>query len=220
MFLVAFTEGSSDETSLFQSRKVFFIHYFWNFVSYLRIMQPSEQELIKNLRQESKRDQAFGELVSRYQERLYWHIRRIVLNHEDSDDVLQNTFLKVWKNVGSFREESSLYTWIYRIATNEAITFINSRKRQSLLSIQDVNTLLLDRMEADQYFEGDDIREKLQKAILRLPDKQRVVFNMRYFEEMPYQQMSEILDTTVGALKASFHHAMKKVEEYLSDQDL
>lgn len=183
-------------------------------------MQQSEQELIKNLRQESTRDQAFGELVSRYQERLYWHIRRIVLNHEDSDDVLQNTFLKVWKNLGSFREESSLYTWIYRIATNEAITFINSRKRQSLLSIQDVNTLLLDRMEADIYFEGDDIREKLQKAILRLPDKQRVVFNMRYFEEMPYQQMSEILDTTVGALKASFHHAMKKVEEYLSNQDL
>lgn len=188
--------------------------------SYLRIMQTSEQELIHNLRQESKRDQAFGELVSRYQERLYWHIRRIVLNHEDSDDVLQNTFLKVWKNIDSFREQSSLYTWLYRIATNEAITFINSRKRQSLLSFQEVNTFLLNRMEADQYFEGNDIREKLEKAILRLPDKQRVVFNMRYFEEMPYQQMSEILDTTVGALKASFHHAMKKVEEYLSAQEL
>jgi RNA polymerase sigma-70 factor (ECF subfamily) len=179
-------------------------------------MQLSDQELIGNLKNESTRNAAFSHLVNKYQERLYWHIRKIVLNHDDSDDVLQNTFLKVWKNMDSFREESSLFTWIYRIATNESLTFINSQKRSQAIPFQDVSDYLKNRMEADEYFDGSDIQKKLQQAILTLPEKQRLVFNMRYFEEIPYQEMSDILDTSVGALKASFHHAAKKVEEYIT----
>jgi RNA polymerase sigma-70 factor, ECF subfamily len=179
-------------------------------------MQLSDQELIGNLKNESTRNEAFSLLVNKYQERLYWHIRKIVLNHDDSDDVLQNTFLKVWKNLDSFREESSLFTWIYRIATNESLTFINSQKRSQAIPFQDVSDYLKNRMEADEYFDGTDIQKKLQQAILTLPEKQRLVFNMRYFEELPYQKMSDILDTSVGALKASFHHAAKKVEEYFT----
>jgi RNA polymerase sigma-70 factor (ECF subfamily) len=179
-------------------------------------MQLSDQELIGNLKNERSRNEAFSHLVTKYQERLYWHIRKIVLNHDDSDDVLQNTFLKVWKNLDSFREESSLFTWIYRIATNESLTFINSKKRSQAIPFQDVSDYLKNRMEADEYFDGSDIQKKLQQAILTLPEKQRLVFNMRYFEELPYQEMSDILDTSVGALKASFHHAAKKVEEYIT----
>jgi RNA polymerase sigma-70 factor, ECF subfamily len=179
-------------------------------------MQLSDQELIGNLKNESTRNEAFSHLVTKYQERLYWHIRKIVLNHDDSDDVLQNTFLKVWKNMDSFREESSLFTWIYRIATNESLTFINSQKRGQSIPFQDVSDYLKNRLEADDYFDGSDIQKKLQQAILTLPEKQRLVFNMRYFEEIPYQEMSDILDTSVGALKASFHHAAKKVEEYIT----
>ena len=177
----------------------------------------SDQELMENLRKENSRDLAFQELVLKYQERLYWHIRKIVLNHDDTDDVLQNTFLKAWKNISSFREESSLFTWLYRIATNESLTFINSRSRRSLVPLNDVSDYLKNRLEADDYYDGSDIQKKLQLAILTLPEKQKLVFNLRYFEEMPYQQMSDILDTSVGALKASYHHAAKKVEEYLSN---
>jgi len=175
----------------------------------------SDHELMESLRKENSRDLAFQELVLKYQERLYWHIRKIVLNHDDSDDVLQNTFLKAWKNISSFREESSLFTWLYRIATNESLTFINSRSRRSLVPLNDVSEYLKSKLEADDYYDGTDIQKKLQLAILTLPEKQKLVFNMRYFEEMPYQEMSEILDTSVGALKASYHHAAKKVEEYL-----
>jgi RNA polymerase sigma-70 factor, ECF subfamily len=179
-------------------------------------MQLSDEELIGNLKNENTRNVAFSHLVNKYQERLYWHIRKIVLNHDDSDDVLQNTFLKIWKNMDSFREESSLFTWMYRIATNESLTFVNSQKRSQTTPFQDVSDYLKNRMEADEYFDGSDIQKKLQQAILTLPDKQRLVFNMRYFEEIPYQKMSEILDTSVGALKASFHHAAKKVEEFIT----
>jgi RNA polymerase sigma-70 factor, ECF subfamily len=177
----------------------------------------SDQELMENLRKENSRDLAFQELVLKYQERLYWHIRKIVLNHDDTDDVLQNTFLKAWKNISSFREESSLFTWLYRIATNESLTFINSRCRRSLVPLNEVSDYLKNRLEADDYYDGSDIQKKLQLAILTLPEKQKLVFNLRYFEEMPYQEMSDILDTSVGALKASYHHAAKKVEEYLSN---
>lgn len=179
-------------------------------------MQNSDQELTENLRKEETRDRAFQELVLKYQERLYWHIRKIVLNHDDADDVLQNTFLKVWRNIGQFREESSLFTWLYRIATNESLTFINSRKRHTLISMNDVSDYLKDRLESDEFFEGSDIQKKLQSAIVTLPEKQRLVFNMRYFGEIPYQEMSEILNTSVG-LKASYHHAVKKVEDYISN---
>ncbi len=180
-------------------------------------MQISDQELIEGLKSERRKDAAFNNLVLKYQERLYWHIRKIVMNHDDADDVLQNTFLKIWKNIGSFREESTLFTWLYRIATNESITFLNQKKRHTIAPLNETGDVLKQNLEADEYFDGDDIQKKLQQAILTLPDKQRLVFNMRYFDEMPYQEMSEILETSVGALKASYHHAAKKVEEFLSN---
>jgi RNA polymerase sigma-70 factor (ECF subfamily) len=179
-------------------------------------MHPSDQELIGHLRNEKTRNLAFSQLVTKYQERLYWHIRKIVLNHDDTDDVLQNTYMKVWKNLDGFREESTLFTWLYRIATNESLTFINSRSKRQSVPIHDVGDYLKNRLEADEYYEGTEIQKKLQNAILTLPDKQRLVFNMRYFEEMPYQEMSDILSTSVGALKASYHHAVKKVEEFIT----
>ncbi len=179
-------------------------------------MQVSDQELIDALKSGNRKDLAFNELVMKYQERLYWHIRKIVINHDDTDDVLQNTFMKVWKNVDNFREESTLFTWLYRIATNESLTFLNQKKRHSLAPMNEVSDFLQQNLEADEYFDGDDIQKKLQQAILKLPDKQRLVFNMRYFDEMPYQEISEILETSVGALKASYHHAARKIEDYLS----
>lgn len=182
-------------------------------------MDNDDRELIANLKHESKRNLAFQVLVDKYQERLYWHIRKIVINHEDADDVLQNTFIKVWKSIGNFREESSLYTWLYRIATNESLTFISSKKRRSFMPMNDVSEYLMNNLTSDPYFEGDEIQLKLQKAILRLPEKQRLVFNLKYFDEMKYEEMSKVLDTSVGALKASFHHAVKKVEEYLKNTD-
>lgn len=182
-------------------------------------MHKSDQELIAELRQEGNTELTFQLLVKKYQERLYWHIRKIVLDHDDTDDILQNTFIKVWKNFGNFREESGLYTWLYRIATNESLTFLNSKKRRSLLPMNEANEFLLENLEADPYFEGDKIQEKLQKAILKLPDKQRLVFNMKYFDNLKYNDMSEVLDTSVGALKASYHHAVRKIEDYLSKEE-
>ncbi len=182
-------------------------------------MDETNRDLITSLKQENTRDRAFNQLVKTYQERLYWHIRKILLNHDDTDDVLQNTFVKIWKNIENFREESSLYTWLYRIATNEAITFLNSRKRRSLLPLNDVSDYLMENLTSDPYFNGDELQLKLQKAILQLPEKQRLVFNMRYFDEIKYEEMSKILDTSVGALKASYHHAAKKVEEYIKKSD-
>lgn len=178
-----------------------------------------ERELISRLKQTDTRDFAFGQLVKIYQERLYWHIRKILLNHDDTDDVLQNTFMKAWRNIENFREESSIYTWLYRIATNEAITFLNSRKRKSLVPLNDIKEFLLENLTSDPYFDGDELQLKLQKAIIQLPEKQRLVFNMKYFDKLKYEEMSEILDTSVGALKASFHHASKKIEEFIKSSD-
>ena len=175
--------------------------------------------MITNLKQESKKEFAFQELVSLYQERLYWHIRKLVINHEDADDILQNTFIKVWRSIDKFREESSLYTWLYRIATNESLTFLNSNKRKSFLPMNEASEFLANNLASDPYFEGDEIQLKLQKAIATLPDKQRLVFNMKYYDEMKYEEISEILETSVGALKASYHHAAKKIEEYLKNTD-
>jgi len=182
-------------------------------------MPDPDQHIIADLKDESKRDLAFHVLVKTYQERLYWHIRKIVLNHDDADDVLQNTFMKVWRSVDKFREESSLYTWLYRIATNESITFLNSKKRKSLMPLGEENEYLMENLSSDPYFEGDEIQLKLQKAIARLPEKQRLVFNMKYFDEMKYDEMAKVLDTSVGALKASYHHAAKKIEEYIRTTD-
>lgn len=182
-------------------------------------MENDDHGLLELLKHDHTKGQAFQTLVKTYQERLYWHIRKIVLNHDDADDVLQNTFMKVWRNLDKFREESSLYTWLYRIATNESITFVNSVKKRSLMPMNDTTEFLLQNMVSDEFFEGDEIQLRLQEAILMLPEKQRIVFNMKYFDDMKYEDMSEILETSVGALKASFHHAVKKIEDHLKNRD-
>lgn len=182
-------------------------------------MDTNDRDLLASLKDKSTRDIAFQSLVNKYQERLYWHIRKIVMNHEDADDVLQNTFVKVWRSIEGFREESTLYTWLYRIATNESLTLINSNKKRNFIPMNDSSEFLMNNLTSDPYFDGDEIQRKLQEAILQLPEKQRIVFNMKYFDEMKYEDMSEVLNTSVGALKASFHHAAKKVEEYLKKKD-
>jgi len=151
--------------------------------------------------------------MEKYQERLYWHCRRLLISHDDADDALQNTFVKVWKNLENFREESELYTWLFRIATNESLSMIKSRKRRQLNMDDGEFPNLAENLEADQWFDGDQVQQKLQQAIQALPEKQRLVFNLRYYEEMKYEEMSRVLDTSVGALKASYHHAMKKIEK-------
>lgn len=162
-------------------------------------------------------DSAFRQLVDLYKERLYWHIRNMVKNHEDADDILQNTFIKVFRNIGKFKGDSKLFSWMYRIAANESITFLNSKERKMGISSEELQERLLDNLESDVYFEGKEIQVKLQKAIATLPTKQRQVFNMRYLEEMKYREMAEILEVTEGSLKSNYHHAMKKVEAYLKD---
>jgi RNA polymerase sigma-70 factor (ECF subfamily) len=177
----------------------------------------SDNELLSMFRNEETRNFAFKLIIKKYQERLYWHIRKIVISHEDTDDILQNTFLKVWKSLIKFREDSKLYTWLYRIATNESLTFLKQKKKKYFVPLVDVEFQLKNTLESDEYFNGDQIQKKLQQAILTLPEKQRLVFNMKYFEEMKYEDMSEVLDTSVGALKASYHHAVKKIEKYLKE---
>ena len=178
-----------------------------------------DQQILESLKDPSTRELAFRHLISKYKERLYWHIRKIVLNHDDADDVLQNSLIKIWNGIDSFRAESSMFTWLYRIATNESITFLNQRKRMAMPGLSDGNEFLVDNLESDTYFDGDEWQMLLQKAIALLPDKQRIVFNMKYFEEIKYEDMSKILNTSVGALKASYHHAVRKVEEYVKAND-
>ncbi len=178
--------------------------------------QLTDAELLVQFRTVSdKREQSFTILIRRYQERLYWHIRRMVIDHEDANDILQNVFVKVWKSLDSFREDSQLYTWLYRIATNESITFLKSKKKRFFLPIENVTTELKNKLTTQGNFSENKAELKLQQAILSLPEKQRTVFNLRYYDEMPYEEMSEVLGTSVGALKASFHFAVKKVEEFL-----
>lgn len=150
--------------------------------------------------------------MEKYSNRLYWHIRRLVILHEDANDALQNTFLNAWRSVGEFRNESSLYTWLYTIATNEALLLINKRKKNSAVSIDDLESHFADSIEGSTWFDGDAAQVRLQNAILQLPQKQRIVFNMKYFEDIPYEEMSKILNTSVGALKSSYHLAVKKIE--------
>lgn len=180
------------------------------------MLQETENKLIERLHNAKTQQAAFSELVKEYSEPLYWQIRKIVLSHEDSNDVLQNTFIKVWTSIDNFRGDSKLSTWLYRIAINEAITFLNKQRTSNNISMDDADTFLLSRLESDDYFDGDAAQLQLQKAVLTLPEKQRIVFNMRYFDEMKYEDMSDILETSVGALKASYHHAVKKIEEFLS----
>lgn len=160
-------------------------------------------------------DKGFGLLVTSYSQKLYWHIRRIVILHEDADDALQNTFLNAWRGIRDFRNESSLYTWLYSIATNEALALINRRKKNSPVSLDDLQSYFENSHEGSTWFDGDKAQVKLQNSILRLPEKQRIVFNLRYFDEMTYEDMSIILKTSEGALKASYHHAVKKIEKML-----
>ncbi len=174
-----------------------------------------EKNFIARLIQTKTQQEAFKELVQCYQKPLYYHIRNIVLNHNDADDVLQNTFIKVFSNIGNFKGESKLYSWMYRIATNESLTFIEQRAKKQGISNVELQQKAILSLESDVYFDGNEIQLKLQKAIATLPEKQQLVFKMKYFEEMKYENMSEILDTSVGGLKANYHHAVKKIEEYL-----
>jgi len=178
-------------------------------------LKTSENLLIKRLQDKKTSSEAFKELVSLYKERLYWHIRNMVKDHEDAHDVLQNTFIKIFKNIHNFKGESKLFSWMYRIATNEAISFLNKRAKRNHITSEDLQQQLISNLESDVYFEGDEIQLKLQQAIASLPAKQQQVFNMKYFQELKYREMSEILETSEGALKASYHHAVKKIEEYL-----
>lgn len=178
-----------------------------------------DKKIIELFRQNQQKEAAFNLLVDAYQERLYWHIRRIVIDHQDADDVLQNTFVKVWKNLEQFRAESGLFTWLFRIATNESLSLIKERKKHNHhTGDQEMETRLSESLETDPWFDGDEIQLKLQQAILSLPEKQRLVFNLKYYEEMKYEEMSETLDTSVGALKASYHHAVKKIEKYMTGE--
>ncbi len=177
--------------------------------------QVDDKTILELFKDEKTRNAALTHLISKYQQRLYWHIRKIVISHDDSDDVLQNTFIKIWKGLENFKEESQLYTWLYRIATNEALTLLRQKQKMQTSSIHPIEYELSKNLESDEYFTGDEIQLKLQQAILTLPEKQRLVFNMRYYDETPYEEMSQILDTSVGALKASYHIAAKKIEELL-----
>ena len=180
-------------------------------------MHSSEEKLILRLQDPGSREAAFRELLELYQERLYWQCRNIVKNHEDADDVLQNTFIKIFKNIGKFKGDSQLFSWMYRIATNEAITFLKDRAKKQKLSSQELQQQIIYNLENDVYFEGDAIQLKLQKAIATLPEKQQQVFNMKYFQELKYKEISDILGTSEGALKASYHHATKKIEVFLKE---
>lgn len=182
-------------------------------------MSTEEQDMVKRLQNKSTARTAFDSLMRKYGEGLYWQIRKIVLNHDDADDVLQNTFLKAWKNLHNFRGDAKLSTWLYKIAVNESINHLNKeRTRQQITSDDEMLNMLTTKLEADEYFDGNELQLALQKAIAALPEKQRLVFNMRYFDEMKYEQMAEILGTSVGALKASYHHAVKKIEAAFSEK--
>lgn len=176
----------------------------------------NEKEFIAELLNPKTREKAFRQLVSLYSRPLYSHIRNIVLNHDDTDDVLQNTFIKVFKNLGGFKGESKLFSWMYRIATNEAITFINQKAKKQGITNEEVLQKAVQNLTAEEHFEGDEIQLKLQQAISILPEKQQLVFKMKYFEDLKYEEISEVLGTSVGALKASYHHAVKKIEDYIT----
>ncbi|MCD6067085.1 MAG: polymerase subunit sigma [Bacteroidetes bacterium] len=177
--------------------------------------ETEDSEILKQFSVAETRNQAFTLLVNKYKRRLYWHIRKIVVDHDDTDDALQVTFIKAWKGLDNFKQESQLFTWLYRIATNEALNTLRQKNKLNSTSIHPIEYQLSKSLESDHFFKGDEIEMKLQQAILTLPEKQRIVFNMRYYDETPYEQMSQILDTSVGALKASYHHAAKKVEDFL-----
>ena len=181
--------------------------------------RTNDGELITQFRDPAQRDRAFRLILAKYQEKLYWHIRRMVLVHEDADDVLQNTFIKIWKGLPGFRETSGLFTWMYRIATNEAITFLKARQRERAMIADDPDDMIKGRLKSDPYFDGDELFLKLQVAVDNLPPKQKKVFQMKYFEEMTYEDMATLLGTSVGALKASYFHAIRKIQSAFEKSD-
>jgi RNA polymerase sigma factor (sigma-70 family) len=174
-----------------------------------------DTELLLQFRNPETKEKAFTAIIKKYQEKLYWHIRRMVVEHEDANDVLQNVFIRVWNGLENFREDSQLYTWLYRIATNECLSYLEQQKRRSALPLDESESGLSNKIVADKYFDPNKLEWKLQLAIQQLPEKQRVVFTLRYYDEMPYEEMSRVLETSEGALKASYHHAVKKIEDYI-----
>jgi RNA polymerase sigma-70 factor (ECF subfamily) len=180
-------------------------------------MHLSDQELLAQFADHSTKEKGYTAVIKKYQEKLYWHIRRMVIDHADADDVLQNTFIKVWKGLENFREDSQLYTWLYRIATNECLSFLAQQQKRATISMDVVGSTLENKIKADANFDGNRLEWKLQVAIQSLPEKQRLVFNLRYYDALPYEEMSRILDTSEGALKASYHHAAKKIEAFLKE---
>ena len=177
----------------------------------------NDSELLELFRNPESRNFAFNLIIRKYQERIYWHVRRMLICHDDTNDVVQNTFIKVWKGLKGFREESKLYTWLLSIAINESLSFLKKKRIRKFFYLTDLEKELTHSLESDVYFEGNELQQKLQKAILTLPQKQRLVFNMKYFDNMKYEDMAEMIGTSTGALKASFHHAVHKIEKYLED---
>jgi RNA polymerase sigma factor (sigma-70 family) len=182
---------------------------------YTMAVVMQDAELLMEFRNPSTKEKAFTGIIKKYQEKLYWHVRRMVVEHEDANDVLQNVFIRVWNGLQNFREDSQLYTWLYRIATNECLSFLEQKKRKSTVSLGDAETGLSNSIKADKHFDPNKLEWKLQLAMQQLPEKQRIVFNLRYYDEMPYEQMSKVLETSEGALKASYHHAVKKIEDFI-----
>lgn len=179
-----------------------------------------EKELVAALQTEHSKEEAFRQLVSEYKERLYWQIRNMVLNHDDTDDVLQNTFIKIYRNIDSFKGKSKLHTWMYRIAANESITFLNKKAKRNHVSIENIKSEAVRKLETDVYFEGDALQRHFQKAIATLPERQHLIFTMKYFSEYTYEELSEILETSVGGLKSSYHIAAKKITEFIKTNEI
>lgn len=186
-------------------------------ISHTTAESLKDQEILEKFKQPESKNYAFNILVRTYQERIYWHIRKMVIDHEDANDLTQEVFVKVWKNLDKFKGKSQLYTWIYKIATNECLNFLSKKRKKFLIPIVDVKAELANKLESSEYISGDEVQLKLQKALLKLPDKQRLVFNMKYFDEMKYDDISEVVGTSVGALKASYHLAVKKIEKFLKN---
>lgn len=180
-------------------------------------MSFNEQEILSKLQDPSTQRRAFAEVVNQYSETLYWQIRRMVVDHEDANDVLQNTLVKAWTSIGSFRGEAKLSTWLFRIAYHESLTFLEHKKQN--ISIDDVSSEVSNQLESDPYFDGDETQAMLQAAIETLPAKQKAVFNMKYFEEKTYEEISAITGTSVGALKASYHIAIEKISHFFDTHD-
>ena len=174
-----------------------------------------DKELLVKLKDPETRNYGFNLMVRKYQKKIYWHVRKMVIDHDDADDLVQEVFVKVWKNMGNSRQDAQLFTWIYRIATNECLNFLRKKKNRFFIPIHDIQNELTKKLDSSPYIDGDEIQMKLQKALLKLPDKQRLVFNMKYFDELKYEEIAEITETSVGSLKASYHHAVKKIEAFL-----